>query len=165
MMTLLLLRVVRPLAIPLWVKGFLEFNTNLFTAWNSTATWGSWGSWSECSQSAHGAVLAVLTGCIEGSKRRERQCLYDDGVVAASSQCDRCETGDISCSDGSIEYERCNEGACSGSTGVPVLPVTLPVPQGFPNSNIYCLPHPIRLGVFFCHLVKSVSLFGRVEKQ
>ena len=112
-MKLLPLLVVRPLAIPLWVKGFLEFSINLFTAWNSTATWGSWGSWSECSQS-----------CDEGSKRRERECLYDDGVVAASSQCDRCETGDISCSDGSIEYERCNEGVCSGSnTGTKVFQI------------------------------------------
>merc|ERR1719189_3554347 len=79
---------------------------NSTSAWNSTATWGSWGSWSECSQS-----------CDDGHKVRERQCLYEDGVVADSSRCNQCETGDISCLDGSIEYERCNEGSCSGTTG------------------------------------------------
>ena len=139
MMKLLPLRVVRHLVIPLKVTGFLvlSIHNNIFSAWNATATWGGWGSWSECSQS-----------CDEGSKRRERQCLYEDGVVAASSQlCDRCQTDDISCSDGSIEYERCNEGVCSGSTGMC---------QSFP-SEIVCLPHSIRLGVFLS-ISQSVSL-------
>ena len=88
------------------------FCANLFAAWNSTAIWGVWGPWSECSQT-----------CDEGSKMRERQCLYEDGVVAASSQCNRCETSDISCSDSSIEYERCDEGLCSGTTGMYVFSI------------------------------------------
>ena len=127
-MKLLPLRVVRHLVIPLQVKRFLVLNINLLSAWNSTATWGGWGSWSECSVS-----------CDEGAKSRERQCLYDDGVVASSQLCDRCQTGDISCSDGSIEYERCNEGVCSGSTGTfqsfpkDFLPSTI-----YPASSLFC---------------------------
>ena len=110
---------------------------NLFTAWNSTATWGGWGSWSECSQSCDG-----------GSARRERQCLYHDGVVAASSQlCGRCQADDISCSDGSVEYERCNEGVCSGTTGMY---------KCFPNE-ICCLPHSFGLESFLS-ISQSVSL-------
>merc|ERR1719284_1913786 len=75
---------------------------NSTSGWNSTATWGSWGAWSECSENC--------------DKSRERDCLFEDGMVAPSSLCDGCGQDDISCSSGSIEYEDCEDGLCGGST-------------------------------------------------
>merc|ERR1712156_1395328 len=49
-------------------------------------------------------------------KSRERDCLFEDGMVAPSSLCDGCRQDDISCSSGSIEYQDCEDGLCGGST-------------------------------------------------
>jgi len=75
---------------------------NSTSGWNSTATWGSWGAWSSCSENC--------------DRSRERDCLFEDGMVAPSSLCDGCRQDDISCSSGSIEYEDCEDGLCGGST-------------------------------------------------
>merc|ERR1711962_1091728 len=75
---------------------------NSTSGWNSTATWGSWGAWSGCSENC--------------DRSRERDCLFEDGMVAPSSLCDGCRQDDISCSSGSIEYEDCEDGLCGGST-------------------------------------------------
>ena len=72
------------------------------SGWNSTATWGSWGAWSSCSENC--------------DRSRERDCLFEDGMVAPSSLCDGCGQDDISCSSGSIEYKDCEDGLCGGST-------------------------------------------------
>jgi len=75
---------------------------NSTSGWNSTATWGSWGAWSGCSENC--------------DRSRERDCLFEDGMVAPSSLCDGCRQDDISCSSGSIEYQDCEDGLCGGST-------------------------------------------------
>merc|ERR1712107_746929 len=75
---------------------------NSTSGWNSTASWGSWGAWSECSENC--------------DRSRERDCLFEDGMVAPSSLCDGCGQDDISCSSGSIEYEDCEDGLCGWPT-------------------------------------------------
>merc|ERR1711962_537042 len=114
---------------------------NSTSGWNSTASWGSWGAWSGRSENC--------------DRSRERDCLFEDGMVAPSSLCDGCGQDDISCSSGSIEYQDCEDGLCGGTTtegtttegttggsntGSKVLATMLPM-----RTRVSSLPMPLAL--------------------